>query len=110
MIKYHKGLTIERWQKMSLAEQLANVGSEVSRALNWKNKGDNDRCQQAFFRSLELMDLTRATVSNPSYLKELGRVREVMVDYFFGDNVYGSSEKNWRSYFDHFGYAARNKM
>jgi hypothetical protein len=35
----HKKLTGGRWAEMPLAEQMANVGSEVSRALNWKKKG-----------------------------------------------------------------------
>jgi len=32
----------ERWFKLSLAEQLANIGSEVIRAINWKEKGRED--------------------------------------------------------------------
>lgn len=31
----HKELAKDRWAKMSLCEQMANIGSEVSRALNW---------------------------------------------------------------------------
>jgi lysophospholipid acyltransferase (LPLAT)-like uncharacterized protein len=34
-------------------------------------------------------------------------VREELVDFFAYDNVYGSTEKNWRKYFRAFAYAAR---
>lgn len=34
----HKGLTIERWSQFSLAEQLANVGTDVERAIRWKER------------------------------------------------------------------------
>ena len=36
----HKGLATGRWAQMSLSEQMANIGSEISRALNWKRKNN----------------------------------------------------------------------
>ncbi len=38
MIHQHKQLAEGRWFKFTLAEQLANVGSEVERTILWKNK------------------------------------------------------------------------
>ena len=32
---YHKDLSDDRWLEFSFAEQMANVGSEVERAINW---------------------------------------------------------------------------
>ncbi len=55
---YHKDLSDGRWQEFSFAEQMANVGSEVERAIKWKNKNKPERSQLAFFRALELMDFT----------------------------------------------------
>ncbi|MBD3426730.1 MAG: hypothetical protein GF409_05820 [Candidatus Omnitrophica bacterium] len=103
----HKELSSGRWAKMSLAEQLANVGSEVSRALNWQKKGKKDLSQRAFNRALELLDMTIAPIKKYSRLKELFRVREAMVDFFCGTNQFSSSELLWRKYFDHFAYLAR---
>ena len=40
-------------------------------------------------------------------LREIARVREAVVDYFFGDNSFSSSDALWRKYFDHFAYAGR---
>ena len=35
---YHKELASGGWSRFSLAEQLGNIGSEVSRADNWQAK------------------------------------------------------------------------
>ncbi|NLF82455.1 MAG: hypothetical protein GX568_00530 [Candidatus Gastranaerophilales bacterium] len=102
----HKELAAGRWAQMSQCEQLANVGSEVSRALNWRNKGKTDMSLRAVDRALELIDLTVATLKTYPRLKEVLRVREALVDYFYGDNIYSSTEEQWRKYFDYFAYAS----
>lgn len=104
----HKELAGGRWAEMPLAEQMANVGSEVSRALNWKRKGKEDLSQKAFNRALELIDMTISSLSKYPRLKELSRVRESLVDFFYGKNEFLSSELLWRKYFDHFAFMARN--
>ena len=40
-------------------------------------------------------------------IKELARLREAIVDYFYGTNQFASSESSWRKYFDNFNYALR---
>ncbi len=93
---------------MSFIEQMANVGSEVERALNWLNKGNKPYSQRAFERALELVDLTlAANCASLSRLKEVARVREALVDYFFGSNEYHSTEQQWKKYFFYFALAAR---
>jgi len=103
----HKELASGRWAEMPLAEQMANIGSEVSRALNWREKDKKDLSQRAFNRALELIDMTISPVRKYSKLKELFRVREALVDFFYGKNQFCSSELLWRKYFDHFAYLAR---
>ncbi|MFH1767945.1 MAG: hypothetical protein ABH858_02135 [Candidatus Omnitrophota bacterium] len=103
----HRELAKGRWQQMSLCEQMANVGSEVSRAFNWRNKGKDDFSKKAVKRALELLDLTASSKKEYPRLKEILRVREGLVDYFYGENQFSSSELLWRKYFDHFHYAAR---
>lgn len=107
MTYQHRGLAGGRWFKMSLAEQMANIGSEVSRALNWKKKGKKELSIKALYRALELIDLTAINIKKYSRLKELFRVREALVDFFCGTNEFSSSEELWRKYFDHFNYLAR---
>lgn len=95
------------WFKLSLMEQLANVGSEVIRAINWKNKGNQEYSQLAFERVLELLDLTMADIKNSQRLKEVARMREMLVDSF-GAKIYQSSDEQWKKYFLEFNYVAQN--
>ena len=103
----HQQLANGRWRQLSLIEQLANVGSEVFRALNWQQKDNSAYSHQAALRALELLSLTIDDPKNHNHrLKELTRLYEVLVDYFFGKNQYRSSPKLWQNYFYPFNYAA----
>lgn len=97
-----------RWWTLSLAQQLGNIGSEVSRALKWRSR--NERIAQgAFERALELIDLTLADPRHRrsvARLREIARAREVVVDFFAGSNQYGSDGPGLQRYFDHFAVAA----
>lgn len=103
----HKELAAGRWAKLSFMEQMANIGSEVERALNWRAKNNADYCRMAFERALELIDFTLDSNTKASRFKEIARMREAVVDFFAGDNQFGSTDKSWRGYFLHFAYAAR---
>ena len=103
----HKALAAGRWQQLKFLEQMANIGSEIERALKWRSKNNSAYCKQAFERALELIDLTLNGITSFARLKEITRLREVTVDYFFGTNQYGSNETSLRKYFLHFTYAAR---
>lgn len=106
-MKYqHKSLANGHWNELAMAQQLANVGSEVGRAISWQEK-DKGISERAFFRALELMGLTVADPKNKHRLRELCRLREVMVDYFTGENIYNSSDEQWEKYFLPFNYFAR---
>lgn len=103
----HRELNDGRWEKLTFCQQMANVGSEVSRALNWREKGRKDLSMNALKRALELLDMTIRPAKGYCRLRELLRVREALTDFFCGDNEYGSSVILWKRYFDHFNYAAR---
>lgn len=103
----HKKLANDGWHHLTLLEQMANIGSEVYRAINWKNKGNLEYSNLAFYRALELIDLTIADTKNAGRLKEILRMREFLVDYFAGENIYLSDNKFWENYFYSFNYAAR---
>ncbi len=107
MIYQHKGLAAGRWSRLPFFEQMANIGSEVERALNWRVKGNTAYSLQAAERAIELLDLSLDAVRGPSRLKEIARTREALVDYFIGSNQYKSTEPSWRKYFASFTYAAR---
>lgn len=107
MTYQHKGLAAGRWKELSFCEQIANIGSEVERAIAWRAKNNITYSRNAFERALELVDLTLESVSGFSRLKEVARMRESMVDYFAGTNQFGSTDVSWRQYFMHFNYAVR---
>lgn len=105
---FHKDLALGKWQSLSLAEQLGNIGSEVGRALNWQKQGEEKNKTSALERALELFDLTLRDPRWLPRLKELARAREVVVDFFWGDNIYQSTPENLDKYFYYFAYSARN--
>lgn len=96
---FHEELANGRWHQLSLVTQLANVGSEVERAIKWKNLQNQENFQRAFERMLELIDLTVADPKNRTRLKEVLRAREMLVDYLMYDNIYHSTDEQWRKYF-----------
>lgn len=95
----HKSLSQGRWQKMPFLEQMANIGSEVERTISWMEKGDEEYSKAAFYRSLELFDLTLSSELDGSQLKEVARAREMWVDFAGYGNQYKSTKKQWRDYF-----------
>lgn len=105
---YHPQMAAGRWQKYTLIEQMANIGSEVFRAIKWKKK-NKKYADLAFERALELFDLSLADSKNRNRLKEIARAREAFADYYLFDNFYGTSDKFWQNYFYAFNWAARNK-
>jgi hypothetical protein len=98
----HRDLAAGRWWTMSLAEQLGNVGSEISRVSKWTSRNP-EMARAALYRALELIDLT---LDDPRHrrsiarLREIARAREVVVDLFDGPNQYGSTALSLQRYFD----------
>lgn len=104
---FHKELTPERWFKFSTFEQLANVGCDIGRTIRWKEKGEAQYSEMAFFRALELLSLTILDPKNKGpQQKELCIARELLIDHFMFDNTYNTTDNEWDQYFYHFNYAA----
>jgi hypothetical protein len=107
MSPIHSDQAAGAWLKLSLAAQLGNVGSEVSRAIRWRSR-DPQVAWRALERALELMDLTLADPRHrgSGRLRELARAREVLVDFLAGSNEYGSTAQSLQRYFDIYAIAA----
>jgi hypothetical protein len=108
MTYQHQNLAAGRWQTLTLAEQLGNIGSEVSRAAKWQNR-DEKFFAGAVERALELFDLTIADKRWHGRLKEIVRAREVFCDTVLGDKKYSDTLSGLTKYFDIFALAARGK-
>lgn len=102
----HKNLAESGWQKLTLAEQLGNIGGETNRALRWLDK-DDKIYQDCLTRALELLDLTIRDPRWRGRLKELLRVREFLCDSFFAGEEYASRLEDLDHYFLEFALAAR---
>lgn len=102
----HKNLAGGKWRTLSLIEQMANIGGEISRAARWQNK-DEKLSKSAIDRAFELLDLTIQDFRWHNRLKELVRAREILADAIFGGREYNSSLEDLNRYFFHFALAAR---
>lgn len=103
------GESPDSWQRLTLMEQLGNIGSEVSRALRAKEQGQEDRLHGACDRMWELFDFTIADTRFRGRLKEILRLREVLCDYFYGSNVFQLTPALLQKDFLYYGIAARRK-
>lgn len=74
MTMLHTTLAEGRWFTFSLAEQFANIGSEIHRLIAAERKRDYARFYAAFDRALELIDLG---------LNEYDTSFQELDDYFF---------------------------
>ncbi len=95
----HKTLAGDKWNKMLFLEQMANIGSEVERTISWKAKKNDNYSKKAFYRSLELFDLSLSAPLKPSKRREVARARELWVDFVMYGNSYKSTSEQWRKYF-----------
>jgi len=104
----HKTLQ-ERWGKMSLAQQMGNIGSEVSRANFWHLKNDKEHTFNSVARALELIYFTVENLQNlkrSPALKEVLRIKEIIIDYFIGSNEYNTDVNILITYFNQFAMSA----
>jgi hypothetical protein len=96
----------ESWTKFSLEEQMANIGSEVSRTL--RAGGNQARYWGAVTRALDLFYLT---VEDPRWkgrLREVLRVRELFATAALGSDEFNTSLEDLDRYFDCFVWLVRS--
>jgi hypothetical protein len=93
---------------LSLVEQLANLGSEVSRAIDAHASGRVARRDRAIDRALELFDLTAGDERWRGHRRrEILRLREEFCRLFFADDAPADLASSLQRYFHRFGVAAR---
>ena len=106
----HATLATGRWTTLTLAEQLANVGSEVERAITaWKARR-TDRFDKALTRALELFDLTAGDERWHGHRRrEILRSREEFCRLFFDEGSSAEAARSLSGYFLHFAMLARRQ-
>lgn len=99
----HSAEARENWLSQPITYQMGNIGSEVSRALKWTEKGNKPRADKAIDRALELFDFTiEANVKNHARLTEILKARDEFCDYFFNHNSYHTDPARMQKYYDGF--------
>ncbi len=98
----HKEFAAGRWAEMPLALQMLNIGSEISRANRWKSKGNQNQVERAVARALELIDLTIDAQRGKHSLKEFFLMKDVICDFYLGENIYNSTGELIQRDFDMF--------
>ena len=105
----HPSLAAGRWHSLPLAEQFANIGSEVDRAFRAHAQARPERFERAFDRALELFDLTASDPRWPVHRKrELLRAREQFCRVFYDDSAEDDLADYVSKYFLQFAVAARH--
>ncbi|WP_026493240.1 hypothetical protein [Butyrivibrio sp. XPD2002] len=69
----------EGWFKLSLPEQMVNIGNEVKRAVRFDK--DNEKKRSFIEKALQYMELTMSDPKNNKVLPELRMGKEVLEDY-----------------------------
>ncbi len=96
------------WSQMTLFEQMGNIGSEVGRAISAKKRGKQQWMQSAFFRGMDLFNVTASqwTHNQPARLKELLYAREQFAQYIMADKEDATLE----NYFFQYALVARKNQ
>lgn len=94
-----------KWRSMTIFEQMGNIGSEVSRALRAKAKGDQKSMNGAFYRGLDLIDASveGLLIQKSPRVKELLRSREEFAKAI----TTNTPDPTLENYFMQFAIAAR---
>ncbi len=97
----------ERWFKFSYCEQMGHIGSEITRARIWEDKGDlisRDKCLE---RALELIDVTKDDSRLLKRRKELCILRELVADKYIHETTYNVSLTELDQYCEEFALINR---
>ncbi len=104
----HPELAGGRWHTMPLVTQLANIGSEVDRAIRAHDGANTERWTSAFARALELFDLTATDARWRGHRRrEILRARELFCGLFHSASPASGDAEFLRKYFLEFAVAAR---
>jgi hypothetical protein len=78
----HAGLTLERWQKFSLDQQLLMIANEMSRATKSLELGETESLRASYERALRLVELTAAGSMRLTFRRELLRWRGLLAELY----------------------------
>lgn len=93
------------WFNMSFEVQISNVGSEVHRAIRWKNRGKEKGKIEFCQKAIEFLNVMKEDPKNEQRKEEIDfRITE-LEDYFLGNNDRNTTDEMLIEYYDSFLYA-----
>lgn len=92
-----------KWSRMTIFEQMGNIGSEVGRAFAAKRRGDTVTMNGALYRGLDLIDATAEQLAEQKSprLREVLRAREQFAEL---------DDSTLEQYFMNFAIVARSNV
>ena len=91
-----------RWYAMPIGLQISNIGSEVHRAIRWKNSGDSQKAANFCNKAIEFIKIIETDPKNSHRKGELDFAIEELEDYFLGENLYKTTDEALKKYYDAF--------
>ncbi len=87
-----------RWNQMCISEQMLNIGGEIQRAIDRKDK---EVSKTYLLKAIDWLELTKKDPKNKNRIGELNVVEEELLD-FFGENQFHNDAKSLMSYWNSF--------
>lgn len=78
----HSELTIERWSRFELRDQILQIGLEMYRGRRFVGGVDTERVRNGYERAMRLCDLTVQVQTKHTLRKELLRWRDVVAELY----------------------------
>jgi len=94
------------WYAMPIGLQIYNIGSEVSRAIKWKNASNYERQINFAIKAIELIGLTKRDPKNLKRFDELNFYQQELIDYLFGENMYENTDESIMKIYDQWEHVA----
>lgn len=96
-----------RWQNMTIYQQMGNIAGEISRARHWQDRHDMPSRDRSLERALELVDLTIEQNRNSHRVRELVRFREAVGQWLIDAHDFDVLPEELENYCLPFAVAAR---
>ena len=90
-----------KWYSMPVNVQIANIGSEVERALRWKDR-DPKKAENFCRKAISFWEIVKSDPKNRFREEEFQTAMDELEDFFLGENLYQTTEQDLRRYYDAF--------
>ena len=99
---HYEEKTDARWFSMPIGVQISNVGSEVNRAIRWKNRKEPQKAENFCKKAIEFLEIIKRDPKNVHRRGELDAAIEELRDYFLGENLFQTTDEVLTRYYDAF--------